>query len=143
MKSIEKILAIDPGKLKCGIAVVEQERVKLQEVVMRSQLISRLKTIIPKVDVVVLGDGTGSEIFKAELFSSFAGLKSKLVIVDEQFSTVEARALYWQKNPPKGWRKLLPVSMQTPPVAYDDYVAVILAQRYQKMLLEKGSEFSS
>ncbi|HKM17981.1 MAG TPA: pre-16S rRNA-processing nuclease YqgF, partial [Limnochordia bacterium] len=33
-------------------------------------------------------------------------------------------------HPPRGWRRLLPVSLQTPPVPIDDYVAVILAQRY-------------
>ena len=33
-------------------------------------------------------------------------------------------------NPPRGWRRLLPVSMQMPPEPYDDYVAVILAQRF-------------
>ena len=51
-------------------------------------------------------------------------------VVDERHTTEEARKLYWKKNPPRGWRKLLPTSMQVPPVPVDDLVAEILARRF-------------
>ncbi|MCH3914335.1 MAG: hypothetical protein LKE29_03425 [Acidaminococcaceae bacterium] len=48
-------------------------------------------------------------------------------------STEEARKLYWQVNPPKGLRKLLPTSMQVPPENLDGLAAVVLVKRYLKM----------
>ena len=53
-----------------------------------------------------------------------------LEVVDEYYTTQLARKEYWQARPPKGWRRLLPVSMQVPPEPVDDFVAVLLAQRY-------------
>jgi hypothetical protein len=52
------------------------------------------------------------------------------VLVDEHRSSEQGRRRYFRDNPPRGWRRLLPVGLQTPPRAYDDYVAVILAERY-------------
>ena len=52
-------------------------------------------------------------------------------IVDEKNTTLEARKLYWKKNPPSGWRRLLPISMQVPPVPVDDIAAEVLANKYR------------
>ena len=41
-------------------------------------------------------------------------------LIDESHSTEEARKLYWQYNPPTGWRKIIPTSMQFPPEPVDD-----------------------
>ena len=35
-----------------------------------------------------------------------------------------AKGEYWKANPPNGWRRLIPVTMQVPPVPVDDFVAV-------------------
>jgi hypothetical protein len=51
-------------------------------------------------------------------------------VVDEKHTTEEARRLYWKKNPPHGWRKFLPTSMQVPPEPVDGIVAEILINRF-------------
>ena len=51
-------------------------------------------------------------------------------IVDEYRTTDDARRVYWKAHPPTGWRRFLPTGMQVPPVPVDDFVAVLLAQRY-------------
>ncbi len=76
----------------------------------------------------MIGDGTGSGQVAKEIRAALPQLP--LATVDERFTSEEARRLYWVENPPRGWRRLLPVSMQMPPEPYDDYVAVILAQRF-------------
>jgi hypothetical protein len=38
--------------------------------------------------------------------------------------------LYWQENPPKGLKKLIPLGMLVPPVPLDAYAAVILVRRF-------------
>lgn len=58
----------------------------------------------------------------------------KVVAVEERNSTLEARALYWQEKPPRGWRRVLPLSLQEPPEPVDDFAAVVLARRFLKSL---------
>lgn len=127
----QSILAIDPGSEKCGLAVLDGDQILLQEIVLRSEIVNRLRNVLPEAGPIVVGDGTGSRAFIKELVESMPEVRHRVVTVDEKLSSVEARALYWQHNPPQGWRRLLPVSLQTPPVPFDDYVAVILAKRYQ------------
>lgn len=135
MKPITPILAIDPGREKCGVAILNQKSIELHEVVLRSDLIERIKQVLPSTGPIIIGDGTGSNDIKEELVRQIDNIASRIVIIREDFSTVEARTLYWQLNPPTGWRKFIPVTLQTPQVAVDDYVAIILAQRYQKLQL--------
>ena len=59
----------------------------------------------------------------------------ELIACDEAYSTEEARTLYWELNPPQGWRRLMPLGMLTPPVPLDAYAAVVLARRYLKKKL--------
>ena len=53
-----------------------------------------------------------------------------VAVVEEAHSTEEARTLYWQENPPKGLKKLIPLGMLVPPVPLDAYAAVILVRRF-------------
>ena len=55
-------------------------------------------------------------------------------------ATELAKKAYWKAKPPRGWRRLLPVSMQVPPVPVDDFVAVILAQRYLADVKQRKSK---
>jgi hypothetical protein len=50
--------------------------------------------------------------------------------VNERDSTLEARDLYWKEVPPRGWRRLVPLSLQVPPEPIDDFAAVVLARRH-------------
>jgi hypothetical protein len=50
--------------------------------------------------------------------------------VDERYSSLEARDRFWQMYPPKGFYRLIPEGMRTPPRAIDDIVAIILIERY-------------
>lgn len=127
-----KILAIDPGKEKCGIAVIDSKHVIYKAVVAKDEYIGIIKELSNNYDVeqIVLGDGTGSKEFFSELKAQFPELG--INIIDESHSTEEARDRYWQFNPAKGIRRIVPNSMQVPPEPYDEYVAIILAERYLK-----------
>lgn len=124
----EVILAVDPGRMKCGLALIKNDEVIFQEVVPRESLLDRLMEKVEPNAVVVVGDRTGSKAFIKELADRFPNIT--VVKVDEHRSSDEARERYWKANPPRGLKALLPVSLQTPPVPIDDYVAVILAERY-------------
>ena len=124
------VVAIDPGRDKCGLAVVGKDGVLVQKVVGRGEYVDVVLQLVKqhKIEGVILGDGTGSKEFLEELGRALQGVP--VVTVDERSTTEQARGKYWLDHAPKGWRRLLPISMQVPPEPYDDYVAVILAERF-------------
>ena len=128
-------MGIDPGKDKCGVAVLDKSgAIKFQRVVPTEELDAVIKNLALEfsIEAVILGDGTTHKAAAQKI--SAAELKFQLV--DEKHTTEEARRLYWEKNPPRGWRKLLPTSMQVPPEPVDAIVAEILVKRF--LSHEKG-----
>ena len=126
-------MGIDPGRDKCGVAVLSSTGViKFQRVVPTEELDKVIKQLAAEFDIesVILGDGTTHKSASQKI--SDAGLTFKLV--DEKHTTEEARREYWIKNPPHGWRRLLPTSMQVPPEPVDAIVAEILVRRFLKCL---------
>ena len=122
-------MGIDPGKDKCGVAVLTTSgEIKYQRVVATEELDNVVKTLAAQFDIesVILGDGTTHKAAASKIKA--AGLNFQLV--DEKHTTEEARREYWHKNPPRGWRRLLPTSMQVPPEPVDAIVAEILVRRY-------------
>lgn len=128
------ILAVDPGRDKCGIAVVYDRGdvllVPLQEVIPAAELAARVQELARnyQVSLIVIGDRTGADAVREALQSALPDVQT--ITVDEHRSSEEARRLYFRHHPPRGWRRLIPLTLQTPPRPYDDYVAVILALRY-------------
>jgi RNase H-fold protein (predicted Holliday junction resolvase) len=130
------VLAIDPGRDKCGVAVVtpaapdaDRFEIDYRGVVAVDELPALLARLVERFRpaVVVVGNGTNS----AQITRFAEGATGvSVVIVDERFSTIAARKRFFEENPPRGWRKLIPLSLQTPGRPYDDYVAVILAEEY-------------
>lgn len=126
------ILAIDPGNDKTGIAIYDPSThtVIKHQVVATKQFVDFIKHDKEEYlfHTVVIGDGTRSKQFQQQVQKLLPEVT--LVVIDEAFSTLEARQLYFQLEPPKGWKRFLPVSMQTPGRQVDDLVAIILLQRY-------------
>lgn len=123
------ILAIDPGKDKCGLAIVNYSLLVLsKKIVDRIEFQSYLSQLINIYDIreIIIGDGT----FYNEVLKEIKGITDIPVkIVDEAYTTMEAEKRYWQE---KGWlwKKLLFFIHWKPGRPLDDYVAVILAERY-------------
>ena len=125
------ILAVDPGREKCGVAVVNAKGEALEkDVIAVADLAARAAELAQRYDVsvIVIGDRTGADAVAEVLERALPDVET--AVVDEHRSTEEARRLYFRELPPRGWRRLMPIGLQTPPRPYDDYVAVILARRY-------------
>ncbi len=132
---VVRVLAIDPGRDKCGVAVAvvdETGEVNVLErrIVPRAQIGEVLPAIVQQHNVqrIVLGHATTSVTLKAELLRRAPDVD--IETVDETGSTLEARELYWQEHRPRGWRRLVPLSLQVPPEPVDDFAAVVLARRF-------------
>jgi RNase H-fold protein (predicted Holliday junction resolvase) len=124
-------LAIDPGSGKCGVAVVcRNGAVQLQTIVPTESLVAAVQELVAAHQpmVVLIGNGTGARPLLQSLAA--AGLSCPLQSVDEAHTSEAARRRYVAVNPARGWQRLLPRSLRTPDRPYDDYVALILAERW-------------
>jgi len=124
------LLAIDPGTEKCGLALLTSLWVLERRVVPLEDLARVIREWMGRhpIAVVVVGDRTGSSRVHEVLRTEFPTLA--VHTVDEAGATLEARRLYFADHPPRGWRRFLPLSLQLPPRAYDDYSAVVLGRRF-------------
>lgn len=125
------IVGFDPGKEKCGVAVMGVNgQLHYHEVVLATEAIASLQSLCQKypIELMVMGDQTTSKRWKQQLRESFPSLS--IVQVDERYSSLEARERYWQMYPPQGLTRLIPQGMRTPPRPVDDIVAIVLIERY-------------
>lgn len=124
------ILSIDPGKEKCGIALVSSDSgAVFMKVIKTLELVEEVENLQEKYspEVFVIGSGTGSANLIKILKDNFSIIPE---IINESHSTESARARFFKENPPKGLRRLIPIGLQLPPVPYDDYAALIIAEKY-------------
>lgn len=125
------VLAVDPGRDKCGLAVVAEDgQVLHREVIPTHEAAAAVARLAAAhgVGEVIIGDRTAAQRVCRALGE--AGLALQPVLVDEHRSSERARRRFFQENPPRGWRRLLPVSLQTPGRPYDDYAALLLAEEH-------------
>ena len=124
------ILGFDPGKDKCGIALMTKNGQLLEhQVVMTEKVTTTLLVLVEKFqpEVLVMGNQTTAKSWKTRLESC---LTLPIVMVDERGSTLEARERYWVMYPPRGLTRLIPEGMRLPPRPVDDIVAILLIERY-------------
>ena len=124
-------LGIDPGRSKTGLALVDGTGKILKLHIADSQNIDKeiVEFIQKSCPVqIVLGNGTNSSNIGEAVQRVLPNVE--IAVVEEAHSTEEARTLYWQENPPQGWRKLMPLGMLVPDVPLDAYAAVILVRRF-------------
>ncbi|MDX2241733.1 MAG: pre-16S rRNA-processing nuclease YqgF [Leptolyngbyaceae cyanobacterium bins.302] len=130
------VLGFDPGRHKCGVAVMGVDRTLCYHQVVDSavavETVQQLRSLYP-ISLVVMGDQTYSKEWKHRLTSEMSGGVS-IVLVDERNSSLEARDRYWQMFPPSGLHRLLPQALRRIPRPIDDIVAILLIERYLKQL---------
>lgn len=128
---IELFLGVDPGRCKIGLALVCMDGSINELLIARSESFDKdLQNFCKnkKITAVVLGDGTHSK----EIAKKISELLPELpqYFVGEAFSTEEARKLYWQENPPRGLKKMIPLGLLVPPEPLDAYAAVVQVRRW-------------
>lgn len=124
------ILGFDPGKDKCGLAVMEEnQQVFFHQVIASEDALKVLQSLCEQfsVQLLVMGNQTTSKAWKAKIESI---VSLPIVLVDERNSSLEARDRYWEMYPPQGLQKLIPQGMRLPPRPIDDIVAILLVERY-------------
>ena len=166
------ILGFDPGRDKCGVAVMsptnhptDPPHIAYADVVPADEAIATVLSLIKQYPIatLVMGDQTMSKTWKSRLEehlapnlsrkpilqehapnqpSSYPAGRMPMVMIDERYSTLEARDRYWQLHPPSGLIKFVPQALRTIPRPIDDVVAIILIERYWRTLDPPPNEVS-
>lgn len=134
------ILGFDPGRDKCGLAVIGLDRqLHYHQVVLAKEAIATIETLRQRfpISLMVMGDQTTAKQWRQELYQKLTE-PLNIILVDERYTTLEARDRYWQMYPPKGLIKLLPQGLRQPPRPIDDIVAILLIERYLNRLTESA-----
>lgn len=126
-----RVLGIDPGTRKVGLAVVVEGSPLELEVAPRESAAARAGVLarLHRVEAVALGGQTGRVDLVDELREALPAALA-LTLVDERGSSYEARGLYWRLNPPRGLLRLVPRGMLLPPEPIDGYAAAVIACRF-------------
>lgn len=124
------VLGIDPGTRKVGWALTPDEQsppIALGIEPLES-LIERVHPLLAEhpIHAVALGAGTNASAIAEQL----RPLGVPVHLIDETDTTYRARALYFADNPPRGWRRWIPLGLQLPPRPIDDYAALLIARRH-------------
>ena len=125
-------LGFDPGRDKCGIAVVGVDRqLHYHQVVASEDAIATIQRLCKQfpITALVMGDQTTAKSWKKKLQLDLPP-RVPIVLVDERYSSLEARDRYWQMYPAKGLWSLIPQGLRQPPRPVDDIVAILLIERY-------------
>ena len=128
-----KVLAIDPGKYKCGLVLADIFKRKVMEaLVVESKLlvnyVYELQKQYSELDVLI-GNGTTSDSF----IKQFSFLNKKVFIVDEKNTTLRARERYFEIFPAKGIKRLLPKEILIIDLNLDAISALIILEDYSKL----------
>lgn len=130
MKNKQVFMAIDPGRDKCGFAVMTEQKVLLAHCVCSTAQAATVACQLQdshQAEFLVVGSGTNSKAVRQAIQ---AQLSLPIYVVNEYKTTELARQKYWQANPPSGLRRLVPRGMLIPPVPIDDFAAVAIGEKY-------------
>lgn len=127
---IHNILGLDPGRDKCGVAVMIRQEVIYHQIIDSSKAIVTIQQLAEThaIELIVIGNGTTSQDWQTSIKSELNTVP--VVAIDEKNSTLEARDRYWVIYPPQGLQRLIPQGLRVPPRPVDDIVAILLIERY-------------
>ena len=130
-------LGFDPGREKCGMAVMENNRcLHYHEVILSDDVTQKLISLCQQfpIEQLIMGNQTTAKQWKIKL-EKILPRPIPITMVDERNSSVEARDRYWEMYPPQGLTRLIPQGLRVPPRPIDDIVAILLIERYLAQIL--------
>ena len=128
---MNKYLGIDPGRSKTGLALVDEAgKILALHIAPTVDIEAELRSFAgnEELSAIIMGNGTNNKAIGKAVQKVFPDAQPNLV--GEAHSTEEARSLYWQENPPRGWRRLMPLGLLVPPERLDAYAAVVQVRRW-------------
>jgi RNase H-fold protein (predicted Holliday junction resolvase) len=126
-----RVIGIDPGRAKCGYAVIAAsgERLAL-EVIPITELEQRVDVDKAQgaIAMICIGHATNSREIERLCRDRWPAIPR--TIVDETNTSLEARSRYFDEHPPKGLLRLIPRGLLMPKEPMDGYAALIIIERW-------------
>lgn len=124
-------MGIDPGRNKCGIAILtEKGEVVEKEIAETTNLSRKIEEVLSRFSIskCILGNGTYAD----KVFNILQLLldEEKIIFIEEADSTYIAEQRYLKENPPLGLNFLNKIIKFKPKKPLDDYTAVVLVEKY-------------
>ena len=128
-----KIIAIDPGKSKCGIVLAEiSEKKVYKAIIVKSELLENCIRNLINTEVIsqiIIGNGTTSREIREKLYF----LKKEIITFEEKNTTYRAKARYFELFPISGLKFLIPREVFILNKNLDAISALIILEDYCKM----------
>ena len=128
-----KVIAIDPGRSKCGLVLAEISEKKIYEaIILKSEFLEnyvRNLTITEDISHIIIGNGTSSREIKDKLYF----FKKEIITFEEKNTTFRAKARYFELFPISGLKFLIPREVFILNKNLDAISALIILEDYCKM----------
>ena len=127
-----KVIAIDPGKSKCGLVLVDiTEKKVFNAIIVKSELLEKyVRNLIKSEDIkqIIIGNGTTSSEIKEKLYF----FKKEIIFFNEKNTTYRAKARYFELFPISGLKFLIPREIFILNKNLDAISALIILEDYYK-----------
>ena len=125
-----KVIAIDPGKCKCGLVMVDLNQKKVDRaLVLDTEFLPKyLKTLntLENISKVLIGNGTTCK----QNIEKLESIMQDLIIVEEKNTTFRAKKRYFELFPIRGLKKFLPKEIFIINKNLDAVSALIILEDY-------------
>ena len=105
---MNRLIAIDPGKSKCGLVLAELSEKKVYEaIIIKSEVLEdyvRNLNNVEDISKIIIGNGTTSKDIRAKL--NF--FKKEIITFEEKNTTFRAKSRYFELFPIRGLKFLIP-----------------------------------
>ncbi len=132
---MSRVIAIDPGKSKCGLVLADISQKKVYEaIIINSALIeNHVSNLITAEDVsqIIIGNGTTSREIREKLYF----FKKEIITFEEKNTTYRAKVRYFELFPISGLKFLMPREVFILNKNLDAISALIILEDYCKMKL--------
>ena len=130
---MSRVIAIDPGKSKCGLVLADISQKKVYEaIIIKSAFIeNHVRNLITAEDVsqIIIGNGTTSREIREKLYF----FKKEIITFEEKNTTYRAKARYFELFPISGLKFLMPREVFILNKNLDAISALIILEDYCKM----------
>ena len=140
-----KVVAIDPGKSKCGLVLAEiSEKKVYKAIILKSELLENyLRNLITAEDIeqIIIGNGTTSREIREKLHF----FKKEIITFEEKNTTYRAKARYFEIFPINGLKFLMPREVFIFNKNLDAISALIILEDYckTKFTLNQNIDFKT
>ncbi len=132
---MSRVIAIDPGKSKCGLVLADIGQKKVYEaIIIKSAFIeNHVRNLITTEDVsqIIIGNGTTSREIREKLYF----FKKEIITFEEKNTTYRAKVRYFEIFPISGLKFLMPREVFILNKNLDAISALIILEDYCKMKL--------